>query len=194
MTAKPTPPDAAELWARLEALPPSMKGEIIDGELYVQPRPRFRHQRVTAFLSRHLGGGFDFDEGGPGGWWILAEPGIELPSAPEVSPDLAGWKRERMPEPPEDEPIRVVPDWLCETLSRSNARYDRTIKLPFYARVGVRWLWLVDPRDQTLDVYELREGKWVLLRSLGAEESARIEPFEAIEIPLARMWLPPAVG
>ena len=191
MATKPSPPSAAELWARLEALPENLKGEIIDGELHVRPRPRFRHARTATFLGRHLGGGFDFDDGGPGGWWILVEPGIELPNAPEVSPDLGGWKRERMPTPPDDEPIRLVPDWVCETLSRSNARYDRTVKLPFYARVGVPWLWLVDPRDHTLDVYRLHEGKWVLLRSFGEEASARIEPFDAIEIPLGRMWLPP---
>ena len=60
-------PGRDELWARLEALPPNVKGEIIDGELYTQPRPRFRHARATGFLGHHLGGGFDYDEGGPGG-------------------------------------------------------------------------------------------------------------------------------
>jgi Uma2 family endonuclease len=184
------PPTLEELWAKLEALPEGVKGEIIDGELHVQPRPRFRHARATGFLSRHLGGSFDFDDGGPGGWWIVPEPGIELPGAPEVSPDLGGWRRERMPEPPEDEPIRLVPDWVCEVLSPSNARHDRLVKLPFYARVGVPWIWLVDTRDQTLQVLELRDGAWSLRGSFGPDAVIRAEPFEAIEIPLARMWLP----
>jgi Uma2 family endonuclease len=192
MVAKASNPTEAELRAQLEALPASVKGEIIDGELYVQPRPRFRHARTGGFLSRHLGGGFDYDEGGPGGWWIVPEPGIELPGIPEISPDLAGWRRERMPQPLDDEPIRIVPDWVCEVLSRSNARYDRTIKLPVYARLGVAWLWLIDPRDQTLDVYQLREGAWSLRRSFSAEAAIRADPFEAVEIPLARMWLPPS--
>ncbi len=105
----------------------------------------------------------------------------------EVSPDLAGWRRERMAVPPEDEPIRVVPDWVCEVLSRSNARYDRTKKLPFYARVGVPWLWLVDPRDQTLEVFQLRDGGWLLRRSIGPGGPVRAEPFEAVEIPLQQL-------
>ncbi len=194
MTAKASEAQLADLWTQLEALPPHLKGEIIDGELHVQSRPRFRHARVGGFFSRHLGGGFDYDEGGPGGWWIVPEPGIELPDAPEVSPDLGGWKRERMPVPPDDAPIRIVPDWVCELLSRSNARWDRTVKLPFYARVGVRWLWLVDPRDQTIDVYQLHDSRWSLLRSFGEEATMRAEPFDAIEIPLARLWLPPSPG
>jgi Uma2 family endonuclease len=179
-----------ELWAKLEALPEGDKGEIIDDELHVQPRSRFRHARARGFLSHHLGGLFDFDDGGPGGWWIVPEPGIELPGALEVSPDLAGWRRERMPDPRDDEPIRLVPDWVCEVLSPSNARYDRLVKLPFYARVGVPWIWLVDTRDQTLQVLELRDGAWSLRGALGPDAVVRAEPFEAIEIPLARMWLP----
>jgi Uma2 family endonuclease len=149
-------PSLEELWARLQALPVNVKGEILDGELYVHPRREPRPARAIGFLGRHLGGAFDYDEVGPGGWWIVPEPGIELPNSPEVSPDLAGSRRSRMPDlPPDGEPFRSAPDWVYEVLSPSNARYDRAIKQPFYARMGVSWLWLVDPRDQTLQVSEL---------------------------------------
>ena len=82
-------PSAEELWAQLEALPPHQKGEIIEGELFVQPRPRFHHARAIGFLAHHLGGAFDYDDGGPGGWWIVPEPGIELPDAPGA-PSVCG--------------------------------------------------------------------------------------------------------
>jgi len=180
----------AELWAELEALPQHLKGEIIDGELFVQPRPRFRHSRSSLFLGRHIGGAFDFDEGGPGGWWILVEPGIELPRAPEVAPDLGGWRRERMPAPPEEgKPITVSPDWVCEVLSPSNRRWDLLKKFPFFARVGVPWLWVVDPPSRTLEIRALRDGKWSIVSTHGDEERVRLPPFEEIEIPLSRMWI-----
>ncbi len=184
-------PSIEELIARLNDLPESQKGEIIDGELFVQPRPRFRHARVTGFLSRHIGGAFDFDDGGPGGWWIVPEPAIELPDAPEVSPDLGGWRRERMPAPPpEDEPLRLVPDWVCEVLSPSNRRWDLKKKFPFYARVGVPWLWVVDPPAETVSVRTLDRGEWKIVREVVGSEAVALQPFELIELPLGRLWLP----
>ena len=190
MVTRITDSSAAELWARLEALPEHLKGEIIDGQLYVQPRPRPRHARGIGFLSRFLGGGFDYDENGPGGWWIVPEPGIELPRAPEVSPDLASWRREKMPElPPEGEPFRSVPDWVCEVLSPTNAQYDQQTKAPFYASVGVPWLWIVDSRSHLIEVRRLAQGKWTVEAVFTDEREARIPPFEAVAIPLHRLWV-----
>lgn len=180
---------ADELWARLEALPENVKGEIIDGHLYVQPRPRPRHARGIGFLGHFLGGAFDYDEGGPGGWWIVPEPGIELERAPEVSPDLAGWKRERLPELPADAPFRLVPDWVCEVLSPSNAGYDQRTKAPFYASIGVPWLWLVDTRSQLIEVRRLAGGKWVVEAVFSDEAEARMPPFDVIAVPLKRLWV-----
>lgn len=184
-------PTLQELIAQLNALPESQKGEIIDGELFVQPRPRFRHARVTGFLTHHIGGAFDFDEGGPGGWWIVPEPGIEHADAPEVSPDVGGWRRERMPAPPrEGEPLRLVPDWVCEVLSPSNRRWDLKKKFPFHARIGVPWLWVVDPPSETISVRALVEGGWRIVREAVGDETVALEPFTAIELPLARLWQP----
>jgi Uma2 family endonuclease len=180
----------SELWAQLEALPEHLKGEIIDGQLYVQARPRPRHARGIGYLARFLGGAFDYDDEGPGGWWIFPEPGIELEDAPEVSPDLAGWCREHLPNlPPEGEPLRARPDWVCELLSKSNARYDQQTKAPFYARIGVPWLWMVDTRSQLIEVRRLVQSKWSVEVTFSDERDARIPPFEQIAIPLHRLWV-----
>jgi Uma2 family endonuclease len=176
--------------ADLEALPPNVKGEIIDGELYVQPRPRFVHQDVLGHLSNDLKSPFQRGRGGPGGWWIVVEPGIELPGSPEVSPDLAGWRKERMPQRPEG-PITVVPDWVCEILSPSTRNYDLHTKRPFYARVGVRWLWYVDLEARVVTIHRNHEGQWLEVGNFADQEKMRAEPFDAVEIELAEWW--PAV-
>lgn len=182
----------AELWAALEALPGNVKGEILDGELYTQPRPRPGHKRASLALGHYLFGAFDdFDDGGPAGWVILVEPGIELPGAPEVAPDVAGWRSERLDWQPDD-PIRAVPDWVCEVLSPSNAVYDRRVKFPFYARVGVPWLWVVDTRDRTVEVRKLESSPWTVVATFADAEPMRAAPFEALEIPLGRVWAPGA--
>jgi len=111
-----------------------------------------------------------------------------LPSAPEVDPDIAGWRRERFAWPEGNEPLRIVPNWVCEVLSPSNAVYDRRIKFPFYARVGVSWLWVVEPRDQTVEIRKREANHWSVLATFAGNETMRAEPFDAIEIPLGRLW------
>ena len=53
------------------------------------------------------------------------------------------------------------------------------------------WTWLVDPVARTLEVYQLdAAGRWVLLQVFGedSEPLVRVQPFEAIELDLARWW------
>jgi Uma2 family endonuclease len=73
-------------------------------------------------------------------------------------PDLAGWRRDRMPDIPQDQRFEIVPDWICEVLSPSTASKDRAVKMPLYARYGVQYVWLVDPLEKKLEVFKLTNG------------------------------------
>lgn len=181
--------DHPATYADLEALPEHIKGEIVDGVLYTQPRPRMRHSRAGGAIFRGVSGPYDFDAD-PGGWWILIEPGIELPRSPEIAPDVAGWRRDRLSVPSPNDPIRVVPDWVCEVLSPSNRSYDRKVKFPFYARVGVSWLWVVDTAARTVEIKKLIEGRWTEIAVFSDDDVLRAEPFESVGIALAPIWLP----
>jgi len=174
--------------ADIEALPEAIVGEIIDGVLYTHPRPRPLHAYVEVALASDLDGPFQKGRGGPGGWWILVEPGIELPDAPEVVPDLAGWRRERLPALPGDRSIDVVPDWICEILSPSTRGYDQRIKRPFYARVGVPYLWCIDVEAQVLSVNRLERGGWLEIAVHGDADVVRAEPFTAVELSIGEWW------
>lgn len=174
--------------ADLEALPSHLKGEIIDGELYVQPRPRAVHANVEGAIIGDIRGPYQRGRGGPGGWWILPEPGIELPGSPEFSPDVAGWRRERLPRLPDVEAIQVVPDWLCEVLSPTTRGYDLVTKRRFYARIGVGWVWYVDVEARTISVSRLEAGTWLEVAVHGEDEHVRLEPFPEVEIDLAAWW------
>lgn len=174
--------------ADLEALPPGVKGEIIEGVLYTMTRPRGRHQRASTAVGGGLQGPFDFGDGGPGGWWILVEPGVELPGTPEIAPDVAGWRRERLPTLPEDHAIRVVPDWVCEVLSPTTRRHDVLVKRPYHAKIGVPHHWIVDVEANTVTAYALREGNWFELGVWSDEHDARVPPFDAVAIDVSRWW------
>lgn len=173
----------------LDALPPGVKGEIIEGVLYTMTRPRGPHQRTTRLVGSDVGGPFDQGKGGPGGWWILPEPGIELPNTPEIAPDVAGWRRDRLPQLPADTAIRVVPDWVCEVLSPTTRRHDLLVKKPYYAKVGVPYHWLIDLEARTVTAYRLQAGLWVEIGVFGDEHDARIEPFDEVTLDVASWWM-----
>jgi Uma2 family endonuclease len=177
------------LYAQLAALPEHVTGEIIDGRLYTQPRPSGRHAVAQRGLGFVLSGPFDFGRGGPGGWWIMPEPEIHFVLDQEVVvPDLAGWRRERMPQVPDDHRFLASPDWVCEILSPATLRKDRVIKLPLYARHRVAHAWLIDPLARTLEAFELRAGVWALIATLSENDPVRVPPFDALEFCLADLW------
>lgn len=174
--------------ADIDALPRGIKGEIIDGVLYTQPRPRARHQNAVGGLYSDIHQKMQQGRDGPGGWWILTEPGIELPRSPEFSPDIAGWLKERMLRLPTTGSIVVVPDWICGVLSPGTRGYDLLTKRAFYARIGVGWLWYIDLEGRTLTVSRLHEGHWLELGIFGPEDTVSAEPFEAVATAIGAWW------
>jgi Uma2 family endonuclease len=183
------PPRREATYEDIEKLPPHVVGELVDGELYVSPRPAFPHAQAASVLVGELMGPFYRGKGGPGGWRILVEPELHL-GRDVLVPDVAGWRRERLPELPKTVGAKLAPDWVCEVLSPSTTALDRGRKMRVYAREGVRHAWLVDPVARTLEVYRLEGGRWVLLDTHVGAVSVRAEPFEALELELAALWEP----
>jgi Uma2 family endonuclease len=178
----------------LARLPEGVSGEVIAGVLLTMPAPLPRHSRAQRSLGRYVGGPFDDDDGrgGPGGWWILLEVDVRFGPHEIVRPDVAGWRRPRLPDPWDARPIDVVPDWICEILSESNAAHDRVTKRALYAGHGVPYYWLLDPLARTLEALRLdaASGAWVELGAYGSASVARIAPFEVIEIEVGRLFPP----
>jgi Uma2 family endonuclease len=170
------------------AAPDHVVAEVIDGELHLQPRPAKAHALAATVLGEELGPPFRRGRGGPGGWVLLDEPELHLGDDILV-PDLAGWRRERMPRIVDDLPyFTLAPDWVCEVLSPSTAKVDRTSKLGAYAREGVKHAWLVDPLLRTLEVLRLEGGRWLILAAHEGDAKVRAEPFDVFELDLGVLW------
>ena len=167
--------------------PAHQVAEIIGGTLYTHARPAPAHAVATSVLGGELGPPFHRGHGGPGGWWIVFEPELHL-NDEIVVPDLAGWRRERMPELPDVAYFPLVPDWVCEVLSTSTRTVDEQEKRPLYARKGVGHLWLVDPMNRTLEAFALHEGQWLLIATAKDNEPVSIRPFDAITFNLGDLW------
>jgi Uma2 family endonuclease len=167
--------------------------EIIDGELIVHPRPATPYAHVSSAVHAEVWGAHNGPPGRPerpGGWWILFEPELHV-GDDVIVPDVAGWRRDRMPEMPAAAFITQPPDWVCEVISPSTGTIDRSRKMRIYAREGVGHLWLVEPLARTLEIYRLDgERRWVVANNFGGDDVVRPEPFDAIELALERWWLP----
>jgi Uma2 family endonuclease len=170
----------------LRDVPDHYVAEMFDGELYATPRPALPHARAATVLAVTLGG--PFDRIGPGGWVILVEPELHFGNDVLV-PDLAGWRRERVPTLPADAYMTLAPDWICEVLSASTETLDRGKKLRIYAREGVHHAWLVDPLRRTLEVLGLESGSWNQIDAHEGNVTVRAPPFDAIELELGALWI-----
>ncbi|MBZ4417322.1 Uma2 family endonuclease [Myxococcus sp. RHSTA-1-4] len=175
----------------IEALPVGWVGEIIEDELYAFPRPASPHLRVASRLGALLAMRFEMAQGGPGGWWFFDEPELHF-GRNVVVPDLAGWRRERVPEPPNAPWLTIAPDWLCEVLSPSTWSVDVQRKMPLYHREGVEHAWIIDPAQRTLEIYRRGTYGWIRAELYGGDDIVRVEPFDAIPLDLGLLWLPEA--
>ena len=172
------------------ALPDHMVAEIIDGDLFASPRPASPHALASSMLGAAVIGSFgDEPSGGdlPGGWWILFEPELHF-RRDVLVPDLASWRRERMPTVPDVAGFELAPDWACEVISPSTGEIDRGRKMRVYARERVGHLWIVDPILRTLEVYRLEDGRWVVASTQAGAEQIRADPFEAVALDMRRWW------
>ena len=171
----------------LIALPDNLVGELIAGTLYASPRPAPRHAIASTALAEELTPPFKRGKGGPGGWIILDEPELHF-GADVLVPDLAGWRRERMPELPDAPFATLAPDWVCEVLSPSTHKVDRGAKARVYARERVTHVWFVDPIEKYLEVLRLDGDTYRIVATFTEPMAVRAEPFDAIELDLAAVW------
>jgi len=178
-------------YADLLALPDDARGEIVDGEVVLQPSPTPLHQSTVGEIYAELRNPFQRGRGGPGGWWLIPDVDVEFGPHDICRPDIAGWRKERLPQFPGERPIVNRPDWVCEGLSPRTAVRDQNEKRTIYERAGVPWYWVVDPQNRTITVLRLVTDGFVVSQVVGDDGTAALPPFEAVEIDLKTLF-PPA--
>lgn len=177
-----------ELYREIQQLPEGSRGEILTpGELHVMGRPGRRHRRAAQNLFDLLGGVDRARRGS--GWWIEVEPEVRFGER-LFDPDLAGWRVERAPELPDENPIEVCPDWACEVLSPRTAVTDIRVKLPRYVEAGVAHVWIVDPEVHLIQVFAAKDARPVLVATGSAEEAIRLPPFD-LDLDVRQLWIGP---
>lgn len=166
--------------------------EVLDGELMRKARAGGEHGLTHFAVSSLLGSHFRRRPNGaerPGGWWFTTDTEVELAAHQAVRPDIAGWRRTRLPDKPAGFPLRLRPDWVCEVMTDGDARRrDGVQKRRIYADYLVPHYWLLDTQRQTLTVLRLEERGYVDLFEAGIGERVRAEPFDAIELQVGGLF------
>lgn len=170
----------------LLALPGEGHGyEIVDGEL-IEKESSAEHGGSQADVAGVLRLRFGRRSGGrwPGGWWFATEVLIDFGPGHHYRPDVVGWRREKVPARPTGTITALIPEWICEIVSPSNARHDTITKKRIYHRAQVGHYWLLDPVNETLSVLRWTPQGYSEVLSAQRGETVRAEPFDAVAIPL----------
>jgi Uma2 family endonuclease len=184
----PEPARRLATYADVLALPPDVRGELISGEVVVTPSPSPLHQSTVGSVYAEIRSPFERGRGGPGGWWLIPDVDVSFGVHDVLRPDISGWRRERVHSFPTERPISTVPDWVCEGISPGTAARDQGDKRAIYQRAGVSWYWIVDPLNRTLNVYRWSADGYLLHQSVGDQGSARLPPFDAVELDLQLLF------
>lgn len=161
-----------------------VSAEVIHGVVTYKAEPSAEHADAQLGLGAFLRQRFHraTGRGGPGGWWILTEVDVELEKHEVYRPDVAGWRRARVPERPMGRPVAIRPDWICEILSESNAATDQVDKFRVYASNGVPYYWIGDPSRKILTVYRLEGSTYAVALQAKHGESVQAPPFDAVTL------------
>jgi Uma2 family endonuclease len=181
------PAQRAATYEDLLAVPENLVAEILFGHLVTHPRSApLLHNATVSALSSVLWPVVLNEGRDPEAWICLYRPEVHI--GPHVLvPDLAAWRRKRLTPLPEAW-IDTAPAWACEVLSPETKPLDRGEKRIIYAKAGVRHLWHVDPVLRMLEVFELRDGKWLLLDVYRDNAAVAAPPFADVSFPLGLLW------
>jgi Uma2 family endonuclease len=177
-------------FADLLALSGDSRSEIIRGAVVEKASPSAEHGESQFTFSTVLGHRFQRRPGGrwPGGWWFGTEINVEYETHEVYLHDIAGWRRDRVPERPSGRPVRVRPDWACELLSPSNTRRDLVDKYQVLHTSGVPHYWIADPLERTLIVHRWQPRGYLVILTAAAGDTVRAEPFDAVELRVAALF------
>lgn len=183
-------PKAGATYEDVLNAPAGMIAELVAGELLLQPRPAAKHVHSASRIGALLTPPFELGRAGPGGWMILDEPELHL--GPDILvPDLAGWRKEAASAVDwELAYFEVTPQWVCEVLSLATARRDRLLKLDVYHANRIEWAWLVDPSQQTVEVFSWSANGWVRAQTAAGDVAVELQPFAAVPLELNLIWPP----
>lgn len=159
--------------------------ELIDGELLEVEVPNDAHELLLPLLIFYLVG---WAETHGGGATFASGYKVRITNKRGVMPDVQFYRAERTPRGQRQGLAQGHPDLVVEVVSPSSVRYDRVVKMNWYASIGTPEYWIVDPQARTFERLVLENGRYLIADALEGDEVCRPASFEGLEIPLSKLW------
>jgi Uma2 family endonuclease len=165
--------------------PAGIRLELVNGEVAVSPSPIPDHSHVVVQLTVLLGQHIQKRKLGR----LYADVDTIFSTYDVRRPDLLYFSKGRT-HLVGKKAMKGSPDLCIEVISPSSSVIDRKDKFAQYAKGGVRFYWIVDPQDQSIEGYTLNRGKYVLSGKGVSKETITLPPFKDIKIRLSDLWHP----
>ena len=135
--------------------------ELVKGELREMPPASGRHGIYGGRLQAYLG------------YYVLTQrlgkvlsagTGFIIARAPDTvrAPDIAFVSQKRLPDPLPDGYLPLAPDLAVEVVSPNDTKREVMDKIGEWLDAGVRLVWVVEPKKQTITEYHSRQRVRVL--------------------------------
>jgi Uma2 family endonuclease len=167
--------------------PPGVRLELVDGDIIVSPSPAYAHSHTDRQLTIILGNYINEHDLGE----LVGDVDTIFGNLDVRRPDIIFTAKSRLHLLDADQHgIHFAPDLCAEIVSPGSATMDRVDKFKLYAKHKVPHYWLIDPEAKSFLAYRLAGSKYTLSASATGNEKVKAPPFPALEIPLAKLWLP----
>jgi Uma2 family endonuclease len=158
--------------------------ELIDGEHYVTPSPRLRHQQVVQNLSLEIGLCVRKRQLGR---LFVAPLDVILSDHDVVEPDLLFVSHAKSAIL--QDWVRGAPDLVIEILSPTTRHRDQTVKLDLYERRQISEYWIVDPEARSVTIYRLAGSRYTQPAVFSKDDARLSTPLlPGLELPLHRVF------
>lgn len=164
------------------ALDDDNRYEILNGNLLMTPSPSSQHQSWSSLLNYKLK---DFVFAKRLGKIFEAPMDVLLSSENVVQPDIiyiANGNKHII----KDKLIEGSPDMLVEIVSPSSHHIDYYEKKELYDVSGVKEYWIVDPANQTIEVFALQDDKFQLLSNAAVSGNISSNIFKGFQLDLGQ--------